>query len=187
MNDDIKEQATLLRQQGLTYPQISSALNGAVSVDWLKRNLKGVVKGQAEDKCITELIQLATRPEGVSVYEANGLIMSHNKNKQLSMDQMRYIRNKAKVKDKNCLFRPDWVSTVHPNDSYQSFCAYVIHMQDQIDRLVELYCETYPDTTPASVKYELLEYLKPESKIYGRLDKAEKMVEALEGRIATLG
>jgi hypothetical protein len=185
MTTDLKQQAILLRQQGLTYPQISEHLNGALSVDWLKRNLRGVAKGEAEDKCLNDLIVLATRPEGVSVYEANGVIMNHNKDKKLSKDQLRYIRNKAKAKDGRSLFRPDWVSTTAPNDSFQSFCAYVLHMQDEIDNLVRWYCDSYPDTSASSVKYELLEYLKPESKVYGRLDKAEKMVEALEQRIVT--
>lgn len=31
---DVKEQAVALRKQGLTYAQISSSLNGALSVDW---------------------------------------------------------------------------------------------------------------------------------------------------------
>jgi hypothetical protein len=180
---ELKQKAISLRQQGLTYPQISEHLNGALSVDWLKRNLKGVAKGEAEDKCLNHLIALATRPEGVSVYEANGVIMNHNKDKKLSKDQLRYIRNKAKVKDGRSLFRPDWVSTTAPNDSFQSFCAYVLHMQDEIDNLVRWYCDSYPDTSASSVKYELLEYLQPESKVHGRLDKAEKMVEALEQRL----
>ena len=183
MTDSLKEQAILLRQQGLTYPQISEHLNGALSVDWLKRNMKGVAKGQAEDECLTAVVKLATRPEGVSVYEANGVIMNHNKDKQLTKDQIRYIRSKAKAKNNQCLFRPDWVSTKSPNDSFQAFCAYVLHMQDEVDNLVRWYCDTFPDTKPVAVKYELLEYLKPESKVIGRLDKAEKVVEALEQRI----
>jgi len=161
--NDLKEQAILLRQQGLTYPQISEHLNGALSVDWLKRNMKGVAKGQVEDECLTAVVKLATRPEGVSVYEANGVIMKHNTDKQLTKDQMRYIRSKAKAKNNQCLFRPDWVSTVSPNDSFQAFCAYVLHMQDEVDNLVRWYCDTFPDTKPSAVKYELLEYLKPET------------------------
>ncbi len=186
MTDTLKEQATLLRQQGLTYPQISEHLNGALSVDWLKRNMKGVTKGVQEDECITKLLQLATRPEGVSVYEANGVIMNHNKDKQLSKDQIRYIRTKAKNKDSSCLFRPDWVSTVTPAASFQSFCAYVIHMQDEIDHLVQHYCDTYPDTKPSSVKYELLSYLKPDKDSMGlrkRIDRAEKLTEDMEDRL----
>lgn len=180
---EVKEQAESLRKQGMTYPQIFDQLQGVVSVDWLKRNLKHVPKGQQEDSCLSELIQLATRPEGVSVYEANGVIMKHNKDKRLSKDQLRYIRNKAKARNGECLFRPDWVSTSSPSDSFKAFCSYVVHMQDEIDNLVRWYCDSFPDTSPSSVKYELLEYLKPESKIFGRIDKAEKAVETLEQRL----
>ena len=182
---DLKAEATRLRQLGHTYPEISQLLNGAVSVDWCKKSLKGVVKGDKDTDCIKELLELATRPEGVSVYEANGVIMKHNEGNMLTTDQLRYKRNKVKALDKSSMFRPDWVSTKQPSNSYQSFCAYVLHMQDEIDNLVRWYCDTYPDTKPNAVKYELLEYLKPESKIHGRLDKAEKVVEALEQRLCT--
>lgn len=185
MSNDIKEQAKLLRKQGMTYRQISEHLNGALSIDWLKKNLKNVPKGEQEDQCLEELISLATRPEGVSVYEANGVIMKHNKDRVLSKDQIRYIRNKAKARNKQCLFRPDWLSTKAPSDSFQAFCAYILHMQDEVDNLVRWYCSSFPDTNPSSVKYEMLEYLKTDSIITGRLDKAEKVVEELESRICT--
>jgi hypothetical protein len=185
MTDDLKEKATSLRKEGFTYPEISSALDGAISVDWLKKNLKGVPKGDRQDACLDELIRLATRPEGVSVYEANGVIMNHNKDNQLTKDQIRYIRTRAKARNHECLFRPAWISTTSPSDSFQSFCAYLLHMQDEIDNLVRWYCDSYPDTNPQVVKYELLEYLKPESKVSGRIDKAEKMIEVLESRKTT--
>lgn len=186
MGSDIKEQATLLRKKGLTYQQISSALNGAVSVDWCKKKLKGVLKPEQDDACLNELIQLATRPEGVSVYEANGVIMKHNKDKQLTKDQIRYIRTKAKAKNPDCLFRPDWVSTTNPQDSYKAFCAYVLHMQDEVDNLVRWYCETFPDTKESSVKYELLEYLKPTKdgvSLKSRIDRAELLTEEMQKRL----
>lgn len=179
---ELKEKAISLRKEGMTYPEISSALDGALSVDWLKRNLKGVSKGDKQDSCLEELIQLATRPEGVSVYEANGVIMKHNKENPLSKDQIRYIRTRAKARNPACLFRPAWMSTTAPTASFQSFCAYILHMQDEIDNLVRWYCDSYPDTNPEAVKYELIEYLKPESRVSGRIDKAEKMIEALENR-----
>lgn len=188
MTQDIKEKAISLRQQGLTYAEISSSLNGTVSVDWCKRNLKGVLKPEQDDACLNELIQLATRPEGVSVYEANGVIMKHNKDKQLTKDQMRYIRTKAKAKNPNCLFRPDWVSTTRPQDSYKAFCAYVLHMQDEIDNLVRWYCEAFPDTKESSVKYELLEYLKPTKdgiSLKNRIDRAELLTEEMQKRLET--
>lgn len=182
---DTKEQAEALRRQGNTYKEISQLLNGAVSVDWCKRNLKHITKLEQKDECIDKLIELATRPEGVSVYEANGVIMQYNKDKHLSKDQIRYIRNKAKARNNNCLFRPDWVSSEKPTDSYKAFCAYVLHMQDEIDNLIRHYCDSFPDTKPSSVKYELLSYLRPDKNsisLSKRISKAEKLTEQMQDR-----
>lgn len=183
---DLKEQAVLLRQQGFTYPQISEHLNGALSVDWCKRNLKQVKIPVVEDKCLNEVIRLATRPEGVSVYEANGVIIKHNQDKQLSKEKMRQIRDKAKAKNPDCLFRPAWVSTEKPEDSYQAFCAYLIHIQDELDNITRWYCDTFPDTQPSSVRYELLEYIKPSKdgmSLSRRISRAEQLCGNMEERL----
>lgn len=187
---DLKAQASRLRQQGMTYPQIVSALDGAVSVDWCKRNLKGLSKGHTEKEhsdelMLKELIQLATRKEGVSVYEANGVIMKHSKARLTSV-QISNIRAKAKRRNPECLFRPDWVSLEHPSDSYQSLCAYVLHLQDEVDNIVRWYCDTYPEVSPHSVKWELLEHLKPSTKgesLAARIKRSEKLVELLMTRL----
>lgn len=42
MTNDLKEQAIALRKQGLTYPEISSSLNGAFSIDMCKKYLRGI-------------------------------------------------------------------------------------------------------------------------------------------------
>lgn len=188
VSEDVKAEAIRLREKGHTYREIVEALNGQLSLDQCKKNLKDVLKPEQDDACLNELIQLATRPEGVSVYEANGVIMNHNKDKQLTKDQMRYIRTKAKAKNSNCLFRPDWVSTTSPQDSYKAFCAYVLHMQDEVDNLVRWYCEAFPDTKESAVKYELLEYLKPTKdgiSLKSRIDRAELLTEEMQKRLKT--
>lgn len=101
--DDLKQRAIELRRKGLTYQEISSALDGAVSVDWCKRNLKGIQKEKVSDACVLELIEKATRPEGMTVYEANAVMFKHNKEKALSRDQMKNIRKKASYADANML------------------------------------------------------------------------------------
>ena len=117
---NIKDQAVMLRQQGHTYSEISQLLNGAVSVDWCKRNLKEVKKEKLSDACIDELVLKATRPEGVTVYEANSIIFKHNKDKSLSKDQIKNIRKKASTTDSDCLFRPAWVEPTAPAQSYKT-------------------------------------------------------------------
>ena len=184
--DSLKGQAIALRQQGLTYPQISEHLNGALSVDWCKRNLKQVKLPVVEDKCLDEVIRLAIRPEGVSVYEANGVIIKHNQGSQLSKEKMRQIRDKAKTKNPDCLFRPAWVSTEKPEDSYRAFCAYIIHLQDELDNITRWYCDSFPDAKPSAVKYEMLEYLKPSKdsiSLSRRISRAEQLCENMEERL----
>lgn len=189
LNSSTLEKAKQLRESGHTYREIVEALHGQLSLDQCKKNLKDVLKPEQDDACLNELIQLATRPEGVSVYEANGVIMNHNKDKQLTKDQIRYIRTKAKAKNPTCMFRPDWVSTTNPQDSYRAFCAYVLHMQDEVDNLVRWYCEAFPDTKESSVKYELLEYLKPTKdgiSLKSRIDRAELLTEEMQKRLTAL-
>ena len=75
---NLKEKAIELRQQGLTYREISQLLNGAVSVDQCKRWLKGVCKSKPNDACVEELVALGSRPEGITEYEATGIIFKYH-------------------------------------------------------------------------------------------------------------
>lgn len=186
---DVKAEAKRLREEGNTYKQISQLLNGAVSVDWCKRSLKQVKTPVIEDsQALLDVIELATRPEGVSVYEANGIIIQHSKacGVEITKDQMRQIRDKAKTRNPDCLFRPAWVSTEKPTESYKAFCAYLIHLQDEVDNITRRYCDSFPETQQSSVRYEILEYLKPSKdgeSLGRRINRTEKLCEQMEERI----
>lgn len=186
---DVKTEAIRLREEGNTYKQISQLLNGDVSVDWCKRNLKQVKTPVIEDsQALLDVVELATRPEGVSVYEANGIIIQHSKASgvEVSKEQMRQIRDKAKTRDANCLFRPAWVSTEKPTESYKAFCAYLLHLQDEVDNITRWYCDSFPETQQSSVRYELLEYLKPSKdgeSLSRRINRTEKLCELMEERM----
>lgn len=177
------DKAISLREQGWTYPEISSALNGAFSVDQLKRKLKGITKGEKKNACVEELISLATRPQGITIYEANGIIMKHHPDKELSYDQLKYIRDKAKAADNRCVFRPGWIATEDPQQSYKSFLTYVIHIQDEIDNAVRWYCDTYPSANPQAVHKELMFYIKPSinsEPLSTRIGRTEELLESME-------
>lgn len=186
---DVKVEAVRLREKGHTYKEISSLLDGGVSVDWCKRNLKKVKTPVVEDsQALLDVIELATRPEGVSVYEANGIIIQHSKacGAEVTKEQMRQIRDKAKTRNPGCLFRPAWVSTEKPVESYKAFCAYLIHLQDELDNITRWYCDSFPETQQSSVRYELLEYLKPSKdgeSLSRRINRTEKLCEQMEERI----
>lgn len=182
---DIKEQAKALREKGLTYKEISSALDGAVSVDWCKRNLKSVKKEKITDACIEELVREATRPEGISVYEANAIIYKHNQHKALSKYAVSNLRKKAKRTNEDCVFRPAWLDPIKPQESYKTMFAYIDHLINEVENVVGWYCDTYPLTNPSAVRYELTKYLFPKisgETLAGRTMRTEDIVETLASR-----
>ena len=187
--EELKAEAVRLRQIGHTYKEISQLLNGAVSVDWCKKNLKQVKTPVVkDDQCLLDVIELAIRPEGVSVYEANGIIIRHSKaaGVDVSKEQMRQIRDKAKTRNTECLFRPAWVSTEKPTESYKAFCSYLLHLQDEMDNIIRWYCDSFPEAQQSSVRYEILEYLKPTKdgeSLSRRISRTEKLCEQMEERL----
>lgn len=150
----VQEQASALRRQGYTYPEISSALNGAVSVDWCKRNLKGVKGKKKEDPCVSELIKAGTTDIGCSDYEAVGIVFKHYEG--ADMQKVRSLKSKAKQLNSKCVFRPDWMDPKQPVESHKAINAYALHLMDEIDNLVRHYKESFPDVRENSVRYELL-------------------------------
>ena len=187
--EELKAEAIRLRQLGHTYKEISQLLNGKVSIDWCKKNLKEVKTPAVEDdQCLLDVIELAIRPEGVSVYEANGIIIRHSKaaGVDVSKEQMRQIRDKAKTRNTECLFRPAWVSTEKPTESYKAFCSYLLHLQDEMDNIIRWYCDSFPEAQQSSVRYEILEYLKPTKdgeSLNRRISRTEKLCEQMEERL----
>ena len=187
--EELKAEATRLRQLGHTYKEISQLLDGKVSIDWCKKNLKEVkIPAVKDDQCLLDVIELAVRPEGVSVYEANGIIIRHSKaaGVEVSKEQMRQIRDKAKTRNPECLFRPAWVSTEKPTESYKAFCSYLLHLQDEMDNIIRWYCDSFPEAQQSSVRYEILEYLKPTKdgeSLNRRISRTEKLCEQMEERL----
>ena len=187
--EELKAEATRLRQLGHTYKEISQLLNGVVSIDWCKKNLRGVnTPAVKDDQCLLDVIELAIRPEGVSVYEANGIIIRHSKaaGVDVSKEQMRQIRDKAKTRNTECLFRPAWVSTEKPTESYKAFCSCLLHLQDEMDNIIRWYCDSFPEAQQSSVRYEILEYLKPTKdgeSLSRRISRTEKLCEQMEERL----
>lgn len=181
----VREQAESLRKQGMTYAQISSALDGAVSVDQCKRWLKGVGKPKENDQCLTELIALGCRPEGVTEYEATGVIFKYHPN--ANKNKVRYIKDKAKELEPKVIIHTGWIDTMKPSDSHKSMNAFVLHLMDQVDLMVEDYTEMYPNSNKWAVKYEMLKLafsnkISPEP-LTSRVYKNEVLAGLLEDRI----
>lgn len=153
---ELKQKARDLRSQGLTYKQIVEALDGAVSIDWCKRQLKGSSHKSNDDNtaCIQEVITLGKRPEGVTHYEANGVIYKHFPN--ANEYKLRYIKDRAKIKGEDVIVHTGWIDHMKPNESHKAMNAFVLHLMDQVDLMVEDYIELFPNANKWSVRHEML-------------------------------
>lgn len=185
--NDLKDKAIALRKGGLTYKEIVSALDGAVTVDWCKKHIKGVKKERISDDCIRELVERASALTGITVYQANEIIFKHNKHTKLSKEALRSIRDKAKYASEKCLFRPAWIDPEKSIQSYKSMMAYSIHLLDEIDDIVRHYMDSYPSVDASAVRYELVKHVFPSitaEPLNGRIRRSELASEMLAHRQA---
>lgn len=180
----MKDKAFELRKQGRTYREIVELLDGGVSIDWCKKNLKGVLKKEDNAACIRELKEKASRPEGLTEYEATGIIFNHFEN--ATPNKVRYIKRMVK-KDPACLIRPDWTDTEHPTESYRSILALSIHLADEVGWLVEDFMSRYPKANPWAVKHEILKLAFSDKisaePLTNRIHRNEVIIEEMEERL----
>ena len=181
--NDLEHKAMELRKQGLSYKEISSTLNGVLSVDWCKKNLKNILKGKKEDPCMDELILLASRPQGLQDYEAVGIMFKYNPD--VSQNQINYMKDKLK-KTPNCLLHKGWIDTMKPEQSHKSMNTFALHLMDSVDQMVDEYLDMYPNTNRWSVRNELLQ-LSFSDKINGgplgtRIFRNELLAEMIADR-----
>lgn len=180
---ELEQQATELRKQGLSYKEISTTLDGALSIDWCKKNLKSIPKGEKQDPCMQELITLAQRPQGLQEYEAVGIMFKHNEH--VTQNQINYMKDKVR-KTPHCLLHKGWIDTMQPEQSHKSLNAFALHLMDSVDQMVDEYLDMYPNTNRWSVRNELLQ-LSFSDKINGgplshRIARNELLAETLSNR-----
>lgn len=184
---DLKEKAESLRKQGMTYKQIVEKLDGAISVDWCKRNLKGVegnTRERIDPKCVDEIVLLGERPQGVLYYEANAVIMKYYP--EANDYKLRYVRGKAKAQSNNCIIHNGWIDHMKPNESHKAINAFALHLMDELDSMVEDYMFSYPNATKWSVRYEMLKLALDQSiskeSLNNRVYTNELLAETMETR-----
>lgn len=184
---DVKERAIELRLEGKTYKQIADALE-CVSVDWCKRNLKGLkpkAQGVSEE-ALQEVIKLATRPEGCTNYELNAVLFKYFEKGELQGDYMQGYKRRAKYRNKDCIFRPAWVSPTLPKQSQRLLYLMASDLFERFQEAVDDYTATFPDTDKRTVWMELVKisngHLNPEG-LEKRLERNNNLVHALEERV----
>ena len=182
---ELKQKAESLRKQGMTYKQISSTLDGAVSVDWCKKNLREFKPTPQVDPCMAELLTLGCRPQGITHYEANGVIYKYHPD--ANANKLNYIKDKAKKTDKSFIVHSGWIDPMKPNESHKAINAFALHLMDQVDSMVDYYMFSYPNANKWSVRYEMLKLafskqISPEP-LTSRVYTNEKLAEVMEERL----
>lgn len=188
VGNDVKERAIALRLEGKTYKQIVESLDGAVSIDWCKRSLKDVKGGtkKSSDEALEKIIALALRPQGCTNYELNGVLYTQFPNQKLEGDYMQSYKRRAKYRNKDCIFRPAWVSPTQPRESQTTLYSLASDLFERLHEYVEDYTNTFPDTDKKTVWMELLKisngHLNPEG-LDKRFERNNTVVQALEERL----
>lgn len=184
---DVKERAVELRLQGKTYKEIADILDG-VSVDWCKRNLKGLkpkAQGVSEE-ALQEVINLAIRPEGCTNYELNAVLFKYFEKGELKGDYMQGYKRRAKYRNSDCVFRPGWISKTLPKHSQTLLYSMASDLFERFQEAVADYTDTFPDTDKKAVLMELVKisngHLNPEG-LEKRLERNNDVVFALEERL----
>lgn len=152
---EIKEQAESLRKQGMTYKQISSTLDGAVSVNWLRRNISKVEKGVFVDPMMKELIEMSSRPEGCSNYEAQKIIYQHA-TEHKDYEAVKRIKTKAKKIERKCMFYPAWLDPHLPLESNRYMLFLADELYENIQHAADRYVEAFPNTSRYSALNEIV-------------------------------
>jgi len=128
-----KQKAIKLRENGCTYTQISEQLG--CSVDWCKRNLKGVKKNTTEIDILSECMTLALSNTGITNNEIQYIITKHIPTLTEYKDiEPVYKRIKRKIQqNKQAIIRPVWMNYKTPQTSFSSVLLSVNALNERID------------------------------------------------------
>lgn len=186
IDDELKKEAIRLREQGYTYSQIVDKLSGSLSLDWCKRNLKGVKKlTKASDPCVDELIKQAIRPQGCTSYEAAGIVYKHHTKEEATQDKIKGLKRKAMAANTEALFRPAWIDYKDPINSNLTMLSCAHNIYERIQEEVNDYMRSFPTVNRFAVMNEIVklacEHVMPEP-LLRRLDRNSNICELLYDR-----
>lgn len=192
MNDEIKQKAIELREQGYTYPQIVEMLSGALSLDQCKYWLKGIKRKDQAHGLADKVTLLAKRPEGCTNAEIRQLVIEvyGSEAEELLKDSL-YISNiKRKVKarkgSEDVLFRPQWMK---PDEAFM--CVNEVNSMahcifERLQEMAQEYCQEMDVTHKDSVIKEVVKlannWSMPES-LNSRLERNRETAVKLSERI----
>jgi hypothetical protein len=134
--------ASTLREQGMGYAEI--AQQTGCSIDWCKRNLKGVSKNKSEKEAIKQCVSLAQSKDGITNGEIKSLVRSvypfEDSKEYEIMEKKAITRFKSVInKSENTVVRPYWMQPRNANLSFRLVLSSVDiisqRMNDEVDNI----------------------------------------------------
>jgi len=153
------ELAIKLREDGLTYNQISEQLD--CSIDWCKRNLSSIIKNKLKDKNVKELTVKSQQAEGLTKAEIRSVVLevdrpNSNMTKLQFNEEVRTKVNNiaAKInKKEGTIIRPTWMNHNNAESCYYKLAELTELLDLQLEELVNNYfMETGSEVTEWSKK-----------------------------------
>jgi hypothetical protein len=133
-----KEEAIKLRLEGKTYSEISKTLG--CSLDWCKRNLKGVKHIDITNEDFIELVNKGKSPECVTPLEIYKKLQPVKKReikdeKHEKKLAVRRVKQKLKA-DNDVIIRQSWIHPMRASSSLNSMLMYINMLDDTLDEYV---------------------------------------------------
>jgi hypothetical protein len=160
-----KENAIALREQGLGYAEIAEQTG--YSVDWCKKNLKGVQKNKQEKSVLAEAIRIAQSNDGITngaiKYLVRGMYPVDGTKEQEDMEKKAIARFKAAInKTDGTLIRPYWMQPENARLSFTKVLSAVdIIQQRMTDEVTQIRKELNLDNSyDNSLRYAIIKMLQ---------------------------
>ena len=197
----VAQYAISLRKEGKKYAEIVELCSqidksNSITLDWCKRNLKGVeieTVDLVEQSCLDQITKLALLPKGVTYAECKKII-AYNHKVDLYSDSANtsiyslYKKYKSKIqKVEGTFFRPSSIQPDRAQQSFKQLLSCANYLYDTIADYVNDYCVDNPEVYGDAVRRELANILFPELKLMGggaiRCKHLEEAVETLKERV----
>jgi hypothetical protein len=186
-----KELAQKLKEQGMSYPEISSEVG--CSVDWCKKNLKDIIKNKQEKEVVKEAVLKAKSKRGVTVSELKDLVKTiytyENTKEYKDIEDKAVRRFKVAInKHTDTTVRPYWMCPENATLSFNLVLSAVdcltLRMNDEVENIRKVL--DYDGSYDMSIRYSIIKMLlgsnlTPEG-LGNHCEQLMDIVQSLEGK-----
>lgn len=197
ITEEVKEKAVDLRRRGQSYSEIVDALNGAVGIDWCKRNLCEVKKDKDLNFLVEqEVVEIARSSRGCTNKQIAEVISKIKGVLTLQEDEVLEehvdiyaLKKKIRAKHDDVLFRPEVFNPECPRYANELLLESAQIVHDTLSQLAASFSLNVFGSESAinndNVAYEILALSYPRFSNWGveqRCEYNNNVVEELEKR-----